>query len=763
MVVVRQNGSPNISTGVVAAVTSDLNASSHRDSRPKEDLDCDNTVLDQLLHHPVRKQNGGVSGMMGNSSINLSSSALWSLSQVDLTPHTEWESTRKKNKGHASTNNETLAEAGDGKDRPSEKKAARVASLWKAVKKEVMGSSVYQTESELRAENKNNLASISTPADLNNAKFFPKEGGDAESADRSSEKKAHTHALWNIVKKEVMGSRVHQAEPVLRKKNKTNSTSRASESILSTIQARPKEGDENTERPSEKKARATPLSKIVKKDIMGSSVHHESESRRKYEAVQAAEVSTEKNAATAESGSNKNEDGEQEAGRPLEKKALASALWNKVMKKEAMDSGVKKQGIDETWNNNSRGGLSSSYQSLMKKARKQSSARDLTQPEENRINTDGLEETKKQLRGDKKLAITKWKRVNPRLLLKKALSQPSIMNQWNTLPVEKEARDFADGNIIESNNIASKSKSYERLQSQAKEVECNFSGDDGEETVGKKYLVRRRSTSRSRSNSRRGRRSHPPDPSLTEQYDQPRDADDKHRSFGEEDSMEEAIAYSSRDPAKRSEKQQRKREERSPRRGRRSQLRKLYSDPALADSSTSWPEGQYDARDVSKLHSKQLRKQGEVRRARTPISGRRSQFRRAASEPSLKEVTAMEKLEILFSGHNSLTSTQTFSQDLAPANEVKKNEPPMFASFKSAKKTAEEQRRKLSFDDTSLDEDSTICSNMSSEMLDLIDEEPSANRGRIDDLATDAAAVFRRDDFSQDDFSVDEAATVKEV
>lgn len=791
---VHQNGSFNRrSTDLVTgALMSGLSASNHRDSRPKEDLNS--TVLDQIRHPPGHKQ-------MGNSSFNRSLSA-FSLSQVDLTPPTEWDESRKKKKGLASTKNEMFAENGDGKDRPSEKKA-RAASLWKAVIKEVMGSNVHQPESELRVKNKNNFAShiISAPAaDLSNAKLFPK-GGD-ESAEPSPDKKARTTALWKAIKKEVMGSSLHQVEPESRKKNKTNLTSprtSGSESILSIVPARPKEGDENTERPSEKKARASPLWKIVKKDIMGSSVHQiESESLRKSEVDRAAEISAE-NPATAESGSK--DDGEQ-ADRLLERKARVSALWNKVTKKEMMGLGVNnKQGLTETLNNSSRG-LSSSNRSLMKKARQQSSLRDLSQPQENRINTEGLEETKSHLpREDKKRASTKSKRVDRRLLLKKALSAP-LMNQENALPVVDGAQDFADGNIIDSENIETAAsepfKSFERL---VKEVESTFSGDNGEETLGDSRLVRkspdknlrRRSTSTtsmSMSNPRRGRRSHYrkaiSDPSLTVSDEPREDTEDKHRSFRGEDSREEeATARSSRDPVKRSEKQQTKREERAPRKGRRSQFRKAGSDPDLGNS-TSWESSERfecrppeemekeswllrdgdarevkhrGARDVSKRPSKPLRKGGEGRHARIFTSGRRSQLRRTASDRSSKVVTPMEKLEILLSGHNSTTSIEIFSQLLVPANEVK-NEPPLFAPLNSclnAKKDAEEAS---SFDDTSLDEDSTICSEMSSEMIDRIDEAPSVNQGRIDSLATDAAAVLRRDDSSHDDFSVDEAETI---
>lgn len=334
MMVVRQDGSVNRSAAaVVAAVKSALNASSHRDSRTKEDLD--KRVLDKSLHSPGRKQTG-VSGMMlGKSSFNpSSSSALLSLSQVDLAPHTEWGSRKKINRSHASSiNNETCAEAGDGKYRPSENKA-RAASLWKAVKKEVRGgSSVHRSESESRVKNRKNLASHgSAPAGLNTAKFFPK-GGD-ENTERSSEKKAPTSALWKVVKKEVMGGSTvhHQAELESRKKNKSHLTSLASESSLSIVQPRPKEGDENTERPSEKKARASVLWKIVKKDIIGSSVPQtESEARMKNETDQTAKVSTE-NATAAESGP---KDGDESTYRPSEKKVRASSLW-KIVKKDIM-------------------------------------------------------------------------------------------------------------------------------------------------------------------------------------------------------------------------------------------------------------------------------------------------------------------------------------------------------------------------------------------------------------------------------------------
>jgi hypothetical protein len=175
-------------------------------------------------------------------------------------------------------------------------------------------------------------------------------------------------------------------------------------------------------------------------------------------------------------------------------------------------------------------------------------------------------------------------------------------------------------------------------------------------------------------------------------------------------------------------------------------------------------EVKYGARDASrKRPSKQLRKGREEGRqpSRIPTSRRRSRsrprLRRTASDPSSKEVTSMEKLEILLSGHNSTTAIDIFSQVLAP---------PLFPSLDSSlspNKTADERRRKPSFDDKSLDEDSTICSDMSSEMQECIGEAPLANQGRIDDLATDAAAVLRWDDFIQDNLSVDEAGSINSM
>lgn len=275
----------------------------------------------------------------------------------------------------------------------------------------------------------------------------------------------------------------------------------------------------------------------------------------------------------------------------------------------------------------------------------------------------------------------------------------------------------------------------------------------------KQTRTRRGSRSRSRSDPRRARRSHLPkstsNPCLTE-YDQPssRETEDKSRPFRDEyPREEEAIAYySSRDQrANRSEKkQQMKREERSPRRRDRSQLRNRGSDPAVAPESTSlessemfecyWaPEQemeeewgplrdddaaseevkkQYGAvRAVSKRSPKQLRKGGEGRHpTRSPRSGRRSQFRKTASDRSLKEVTPMEKLETLFSaGHNS-TSTLMEMPSSCVLEPVKNEPPRVFASLNSllsVDQSAEERRRNPSCDDASLDEDSTICSDMS--------------------------------------------------
>jgi hypothetical protein len=842
MMVVRQNRTHNRRTGLVARVTEDLfNASSDRDSRPKDDLDS--AILDRSL-------------------FNLSSSDSSLLSHVDLTPHTEWDESRarKKKNGHTSTNNEMVAEAGDGKLRPSEKKARAPASLWKAVMKEVMGSSVVhqqsESESELKVKNKNNFAShISAPADLNDANFFPK-GGDESGADRSSEKKARTHALWNAIKKEVMGSSMHQIESELRRKNEADQAANVGTENAGTAESESKDNGEQGDRSLEKKARASALwKKVTKKEIMGLGVNKEQglnealnkssrglfsnnrsmKNARKHSSLLDLTQPQENRINTPEGlGETKSQLGEYEKRtitkakrvdlRLLFKKALSVPLLDKgnilPIENEARDFddgniigsdtieklassesksferlqslvkevesiftgddgeervGDSRHAAKSPAKHLARRGLAS--RSNPRRGRRSHYRRAISDPsvtvnydqprdmegkcrsirgEENRINTpEGLEETKSQLSEYEKRAITKAKRVDLRLLFKKALSVP-LLDKGNILPIENEARDFDDGDIIGSDTIeklasSEESKSFERLQSLAKEAESIFAGDDGEETVGDsrlaakspaKHLARRGSASRS--NPRRGHRSHYrkaiSDPSLTVDYDQPRDMGGKCRSDCGEDSREEAMQCSSgEDPANRSEKQQTKREERSPRRGRRSQFRKAGSEPTLLADSTSWESSetfecwppdemkkesrplrdgdarevkQYGARDAWKRPSKQLRKGGEGRRDRTPTSGRRSQLRRTASDRTSKVVTSMEKLEILFSGHKSTTAIEIFSQSPASANEVK-DEAPLFASlnsFLSAQKIEEERRRTPSFDDTSLDEDSTINS-----------------------------------------------------